>query len=168
MTFDNSNVFVLYNENPDFVSLFESFLDGLFCKNFSDSMGLTRLPKNIKTDIDRSIKKSVYLFSSNIYLFYQLDNINYVDINQVISCITSDPNEHKNIFRNFSEYIVDAVWTETNDNYVKRELIDLNTLGRLLLSSNSHFSEIFRIECASYMFLIQKMQYLMTNICLVN
>lgn len=141
--------------NDSDIFLLETFLDNqvpLFISNKNNEMF-----SNINNESDKkNIVKKVSKFDSNIYLYYYVDKKYYVDINHIISNLTNNDEEYKNVFREFSEYICQSIWTpKENGKFIKRELIDLQTMGRIILKFNGKFSSLFMYECMFHLIFLQ-------------
>lgn len=107
---------------------------------------------NLLCNNNRSLKKSAFVFNTNVYFYYFVDNKFYADINHIISNLTSSLPEYQNIFRSFSKCISNCAWTKSTatDLPILRNLIDLDTAGRIILSCDSEFTDVFKCQCAIY------------------
>jgi hypothetical protein len=128
----------------------------IFIRNKNNEIAANINISNIYTDLDRHISRKIFMYYSNTYLYYIIDNKYYVDISHIISNLINYSGDYNKIFNDFSEYICHSIWTIKQDcTYVRRELIDLNTMGRLILKFNTEFSKIFRHECMIYLIFFQ-------------
>jgi len=158
MANSGSNYFGIINDISK-ISLTESIFD----KNIPDyvyeedniianNIGIP----NILFDILQPINKCVFVFYSNIYLYYYVDGKYYIDINHIISKLVTDETLHKNTFQKYSNDICYSIWTISSENkFIRRELIDLNTMARIILSFHGDFSNTFRVECLFYIMIYQ-------------
>lgn len=148
-----------YTIDPRLVLIAEAYLDNLIPQDILtavDQLILNLNINNIYYDLIYPISKSVSIFGSNCYVYYIINNKYYVDINHIISCMTTSADQYKELFYNYSEYIYTSIWDiGLHGKPFYRELIDLNTMGRLILSYNCLFSQLFIYECLLYLFIIR-------------
>lgn len=116
--------------------------------------------ENVLADLEKTTIKTAYKFGTNYYVYYHIGEKVYVDVCHIISSMelwnsSSEKvyyNNYKNIFRKYSDCICERIWdVRADDSIILRELIDLNAMGRIILSTKSEFSTIFIKECALYM-----------------
>ena len=134
-----------YTEDKMIVSIWEQYLDEVILPN---------------PDIDEEIrisnpKKTAFQFLSDINVYYHIDDRRYVDINHIISKLVSTEHQYSMFYKNFGHAIRHSIWTNRFDgNVIKRNLIDIATMGRIILSFNSPYRKRFIIECKLYIALI--------------
>ena len=150
-----SQVERMERSDPHLINAIESKLDQSVAKFMIDAD--TIIASNIKQtniidDFLKPLKRFAYIFGNNYYLFYQIDNKIYVDIQHVISNLGLCLDEYKHKYHDFSEFITNSLWDVRFDGtLVRRELIDFHTMGRLILSVDSEFTRTFRLQCALYL-----------------
>ena len=141
---------IYINDNPQKISNLETFLDNkipqpIMKKN--DAIVLSVGRSNIILN-DRAIKLSAFIFYTNVFVYYYVDGKFYVDINHLLSCLTTDMTVYQNTFRDFTDSIANTIWTGTEARPIYRYLIDFNTVNEIiLLFSNNEFAKLFMFQC---------------------
>lgn len=150
--------YVKYTVDPRLVIIIESFLDKTIPNNIIVSMQKIARSININNiyqNLLEPIEKSAFVFYNNAYTYYKLHGKYYVDLYHIVGCICQSKDEYYKTLRMYTQYISNTIWDFRFDkNITMRYLIDLNTMGRIVLSSNSYFKKIFIIECTIYLFLL--------------
>ena len=85
-------------------------------------------------------------------LLYKIDNKYYVDINHLISKITLDWPTHQVILTNYSNLIDRSIFDiDANCQVINRNLINIDTMAKILTENNCKYSELFRLEIITYL-----------------
>lgn len=158
---------VIYSENQRIVRLVENSLDKKICAEIFDDVNILIGQINISNlciDLFRPVKKSIYIFAENYYVYYEINGCFYVDLHHIIANIIFDNPDFiedqtlvltREMFHDFSENIVTSICDFRYDGKItRRDLIDIPTMARVILSRNSRFKEIFLVELAVYFILV--------------
>jgi len=102
-----------------------------------------------------SLNKTAFIFFSNIYLYYHLNDQIYVDIEHIVSNLVSTEQQKNQIMRNYRDLIRHQFLVmSSNGRANQRNLIDIETMARIILSFNNPMSRRFLLECKFYLMII--------------
>lgn len=141
-----------YIQEPCITSFLEHLYDKQIPKYYTGAVIANINNANITDNLFHPVENSAYIFGPNCYIYYKIGNNYYVDIHHIISAMKLPDNNIPSKFSNKISYII---WCRTmNGNLVARELIDLSTMGQILLSIDSEFGRVFRMEYTLYLLVI--------------
>lgn len=161
----NNKLFIKYiDEDQDKISSIELLCD--------KKVPLSILEENssinfLANDSNKVLKKSFFIFRDNMYFYYFIDNQFYADINHVIFSLTSDLFSYQNTLKKFSGYISNQNCTQSliSKQPILRNLIDLNTASRIILTYDNEFSTVFKYQCAIYIIVTYYLSYYFLFYC---
>lgn len=103
-------------------------------------------------EASENITKKFFLYGDYYHIVYIIDNIKYFDIQHIISSLNLVPDFSKQKYNTFAELICKFMWFKNEFNgYILRELITLEGLCKILMSSESALSKRFKNDIAGIM-----------------
>jgi hypothetical protein len=152
----------IYCDDMDTISLIEAIYDYYtpsFVQIVTDNIHNNIRFSDILFDLFRPMKKCIFAFGTNIYLYYKINNKYYMDMNHLILNLVDSAN-HANCFHMHSNKICHFIWTTGfNGKIIRRPLIDMKNIGQIILSTNGEFSNLFRQECMVFIIILQILFY---------
>lgn len=113
-------IFSAYIDDIDTVLLIESYLDKLAKINIFEK--------------GEHVKKHAFVFNTNMYVYYEINNKLYVDVNHITASMNSTDIFEKEL--------------------IDRDLIDINTMGSIIISYDCDFQKNFKKELMTYLIII--------------
>ena len=123
-----------------------------FVKTKSDTLLSGTNLTTLMIELQKPFQRQIHQFFKNIYLYYIIDNQYYVDINHIITILTDQYTTHRFILNNYFKHISRTIYTidTTNDQIIRRDLVNSDVLIKMMTQNNNEFSKIFRLELIIY------------------
>lgn len=90
----------------------------------------------------QKIELVAHQFQSNFYIYYKIDGCYYSDIDHILSNVTTDSESYERLSKEFGKDVVCSVRTHG----VLRNLIDQQTVGRIVLATDCQYSRVYKVE----------------------
>lgn len=95
--------------------------------------------------VSDGVQKNYFSYNEHRFFCYWVDNNPYFDIEHILSLLDLKRTSHDNKYSEYSDQVKYYLWNKNiYDGYILRKLIDETTVHRLIYSSNSAVSKIFK------------------------
>ncbi len=159
----------VYATDRVLVDIIESKLDDLIFDNVLDLTCESALC--LTTSTKNKVTKSAFIFNTNMYVYYKIDDKYYFDLNHILASVLQDCamkyTLHKQLFEKYLHYVSFCVRDfSIKTGVINRPLVDVSKLFEIVgspLDCYSKFKDTFVAECQLYtLILIMLMFYYKT------
>ncbi len=124
-------------------------------ENQSKCIAVSINSSNIISDLNMSVRKIIYKFGTNRYLFYYYNSKWYTDIHHILSLMDLSLESFISELQKYYPECDLTMWILRGDGVcIHRKLIDLETMTKIILSFNSNFTRCFKAECIYHMAIV--------------
>ncbi|BCS83335.1 hypothetical protein QLL95_gp0788 [Cotonvirus japonicus] len=132
----------------------ENLMDDMcpdFIRKTSNKLASNINTNNIIYDFNIKCDKLVYVFNTNTYIYYKINDKWYVDLNHILSNMNLSDDKFIYYNNKFFNYTKICIWMiKNNGTYILRDLLNLESMCAIILSFDCEFSRNFKLECINY------------------